>query len=87
MKLTLLLPEKENVRLMARRLGSERVIACEYADAEYIVFMATPENDSADYGRLVQALGVNHSPYLQRKKCVRYMRGTVYGPRGVFCAA
>ena len=67
LKLTLVLPEKENGGSLARRLGAVGV-ECEYADEEYIVFMVTPENDGADYERLVRALGENRSPYLQREK-------------------
>lgn len=34
-------------------------IECEYADRQYIVFMATPENSQSDFDRLVSALGEN----------------------------
>ncbi len=34
-------------------------IECEYADNDYIVFMATPENSKEDYELLIKALGIN----------------------------
>ena len=34
-------------------------IECEYADNDYIVFMATPENSKEDYELLIKALGKN----------------------------
>lgn len=34
-------------------------IECEYADKDYIVFMATPENQKEDYELLIKVLGIN----------------------------
>lgn len=45
---------------MAKKLR-ESGIECEYADKQYIVFMATPENSQSDFDRLVSALGKNKS--------------------------
>jgi len=37
----------------------ENQIECEYADADYLVLMATPENSVQDFDRLLAALGEN----------------------------
>lgn len=42
-----------------RQSGTE----CEYADRDFLVLMATPENAPADFDRLLAALGENHAPY------------------------
>ena len=41
-----------------RRHGVE----CEYADPEFLVFMATPSNTQEDFDRVAKALGVNTAP-------------------------
>ncbi len=38
-------------------------IECEYADPEFLVLMATPENNEEDFRRLLSALGSNSRPY------------------------
>ncbi len=38
-------------------------IECEYADPEFLVLMATPENSDEDFSRLLSALGKNHRSY------------------------
>ena len=38
-------------------------VECEYADRDFLVVMATPENTPADFDRLLAALGENHAPY------------------------
>ncbi len=38
-------------------------VECEYADPEYVVCMATPENTDLDFERLKQALGENNKEY------------------------
>lgn len=66
LKLTVRMPDEDvRFRLMERlrRAG----IAYEYADTEYLVFMVTPENDSADYERLLAAIGRNEAPYQDKK--------------------
>ncbi len=35
-------------------------IECEYADNDYIIFMATPENAKEDYELLIKTLGINN---------------------------
>lgn len=45
----------ENLRLIS--------IECEYADSEYVVLMATPENSEDDYQKLQTALGKNELGY------------------------
>ena len=37
-------------------------VECEYADPEFLVFMATPSNTQEDFDRIVQALGGNTVP-------------------------
>ena len=37
-------------------------VECEYADPEYLVLMATPDNTSEDLSRVVGALGINTAP-------------------------
>ena len=44
----------------------EHGIECEYADPEFVVLMLTPENNPADFSRLVEILGVNQSPAPER---------------------
>ncbi len=41
----------------------QHAIECEYADPEFLVLMATPENSAEDFSRLLSALGSNHRPY------------------------
>ena len=41
-------------------------VECEYADAEYVVFMVTPENEKKDYERLMGALGSNPWEYKEK---------------------
>ena len=38
-------------------------VECEYADRDFLVLMATPENTPADFDRLLVALGENYAPY------------------------
>lgn len=47
-------------------------IECEYADENYVVLMATPENKIADFDRLLSALGKNTSAYEEVKIPVAY---------------
>lgn len=66
LKLTVQAPKGSTGAEIAEQLRSEG-IECEYADAEYIVFMATPENASEDYDRLLRAFGSNLSENEDRK--------------------
>lgn len=66
LKLTVRMPDEDlRFRLMERLRGAG--IAYEYADMEYLVFMVTPENDRADYDRLLAAMGMNDAPYQDKK--------------------
>ncbi|MBR6801301.1 MAG: PLP-dependent transferase [Eubacteriaceae bacterium] len=38
-------------------------IECEYSDPEYVVLMATPENNEEDFSRLINSLGKNERAY------------------------
>lgn len=58
LKLTVRAPKGRTGQELAEQLRHNGV-ECEYADAEYIVLMATPENSQEDYERLIQAFGVN----------------------------
>lgn len=62
LKLTICVPAGMTGVLLAERLRLAHV-ECEYADAEYVVLMATPENTAEDYTRLVNALGVCKETY------------------------
>ncbi len=42
-------------------------IECEYADPEFLVLMATPENSDHDFAKLLAALGDNQRPYEDRE--------------------
>jgi len=44
----------------------EQGMECEFADPEYVVLMATPENKGEDFGRLLHALGRNSAPVAER---------------------
>lgn len=66
LKLTVRMPDEDvRFRLVERLRGAG--IAYEYADMEYLVFMVTPENDRADYDRLLAAMGINDTPYQNKK--------------------
>lgn len=60
LKLTVQAPKGKSGQALAGQLRAAGV-ECEYADAEYVVLMATPENTKQDYDRLVEAFGVNES--------------------------
>jgi len=52
--------------LLAERLR-DKGVECEYADPEFLVFMATPSNTAADFARIVEALGINTAPAAVRE--------------------
>lgn len=56
LRITIYDPKKGTV--LAERLRKSG-IECEYADRDYVVLMATPENDKEDFERLKNALGEN----------------------------
>ena len=61
LKITLKVPEGCLGADIAEKLR-ENGIECEYADPDFVVLMATPENDEDDFERLVSALGKNDKP-------------------------
>lgn len=62
LRLTVAAPAGLSGAALADRLRQSGV-ECEYADRDFLVLMATPENDPADFDRLLAALGENHAPY------------------------
>lgn len=75
LKLTVRMPSGLTGIDMARQLRKGNV-ECEYADAEHVVCMFTPENLERDYERVLHAFGENREPYeekeqLQTKNCIR----------------
>lgn len=42
-------------------------VECEYADPEFLVLMATPDNTGEDFFRAIEALGVNSAPAAVRE--------------------
>ena len=42
-------------------------VECEYADPEFLVLMATPDNTPGDFSRVMEALGVNSAPAAVRE--------------------
>ena len=62
LKITVRMPYSLSGDEMAERLR-ERGIECEYADPDYIVLMATPENDGLDFEKVVLSFGRNDFPY------------------------
>jgi arginine/lysine/ornithine decarboxylase len=65
LRITLCAPAGLTGTLLAKRLRQQG-IECEYADSEFLVLMATPENAPADFARLLAALGQNHAPFSAR---------------------
>lgn len=63
LRLTLRAPAGLTGTALAERLRQGGV-ECEYADREFLVLMATPENSPEDLERLLAALGENHAPYV-----------------------
>ena len=62
LRLTLRAPAGLTGIALADRLRQSGV-ECEYADGDFLVLMATPENEPSDFDHLITALGVNHVPY------------------------
>ena len=56
-------------------------IECEYADPEYVVCMATPENTEADFKKVQDALGENNKAYEENTKFGRLRCKTVMSIR------
>ncbi len=62
LRLTLRAPKGLTGTALADRLRQSGV-ECEYADGDFLVLMATPENEPSDFDCLMTALGENHAPY------------------------
>ena len=56
LRLTLASPQGETGQTLAQRLR-QRGIECEYADRDFLVLMATPENTPEAYTQVAEALG------------------------------
>jgi len=62
LRLTIAAPDGLTGTTLADHLR-RRGVECEYADRDFLVLMATPENDPADFDHLLDVLGENHAPY------------------------
>lgn len=61
LRITVNAPEDATGLELADRLR-EYGVECEYADPEFLVFMATPSNTQEDFERIARALGINTAP-------------------------
>lgn len=66
MKLTVSMPSGITGMDMAEKLRGFQV-ECEFADPEYLVLMASPENQEQDFCRVEQAFGRNSFPYKEQE--------------------
>lgn len=73
LRITIAAPEGTSGTVLAQRLR-ESGVECEFADPEYVVLMATPENKEEDFRRLLDALGENSAP-AARKENLPMARG------------
>ena len=62
LRLTIAAPAGLPATALADRLRQSGV-ECEYAERDFLVLMATPENTRLEFDRLLAALGENHAPY------------------------
>ncbi len=69
-------------------------VECEYADPEFLVFMATPSNTPADFDRIVETLGINTAPAAVRSPLpvaigeqAVSIRGALFAPHETIPAA
>jgi len=69
LRITVTAPEGCTGTALAEQLRAHQ-IECEYADEEYLVLMATPENKVADFDRLLVALGKNKSGYVAKERLI-----------------
>lgn len=58
LRITIKVPQEMSGIVLAEKLRQSQ-IECEFADKDYLVLMATPENRVTDFDRLVTALGEN----------------------------
>ena len=61
LRVTINAPEGDSGINLAEKLRAHGVVA-EYADPEFLVFMATPSNTQGDFDRIARVLGVNTAP-------------------------
>ena len=87
LRLTLRAPAGLTGIALADRLRQSGV-ECEYADGDFLVLMATPENAPSDFDRLLTALGENYAPYtmpsplpLTKGERVCSIRQALFAPR------
>lgn len=68
LRLTLRAPAGITGMELAQRLRQGGV-ECEFADPEFLVLMATPENSLKEFSRVAAVLGENRAPPRQRLRC------------------
>ena len=93
LRLTIKVPSGTTGGQLADRLR-ENGVECEYAEADFLVLMLTPENGDADIARLIYALGTNDDAYaplpplpLSRGEQVCSVREALFAPRETVPAA
>ena len=93
LRLTIQAPSGTTGGQLADRLR-ENGAECEYAEADFLVLMLTPENSAADIERLISALGTNDAAYaplpplpLSRGEQVCSVREALFAPRETVPAA
>ncbi len=65
LRLTIEAPDGLSGLQLAEKLR-QNAVECEYADPEYVVLMATPENTPEDFRKIHDALGENRLPYREK---------------------
>lgn len=93
LRVTLNAPEGVTGLELAQRLR-EHQVECEYADPEFLVFMATPGNTRQDFDRIVRALGINTASPARRSplpvvigKQVMSIREALFSPHAIIPAS
>ena len=93
LRLTIKVPSGTTGGQLADRLR-ESGAECEYAEADFLVLMLTPENGDADIARLIYALGTDDDAYaplpplpLSRGEQVCSVREALFAPRETIPAA
>ena len=66
MRITVCAPDKMTGTDLAQKLRENKA-ECEFADADFLVLMVTPETSEKDYNRVVDALGKNTCAYSGKK--------------------
>ena len=67
LKITVHMPKGLSGIHMSEKLR-KRYVECEYADAEYVVCMFSPENSERDFERVLHAFGENRELYKTREQ-------------------